>query len=120
MRTCKHCGIVFKVNLQKGKIYCSVKCQKAAGHKRWYAKFPKDCFAWLNPKWSPTPLEDRIWVKTGVESVKTYLQHRYRWLTTEEIALEINTNPSQVRHLLAHYGFYEGDKYYVEKTLHPL
>lgn len=94
---CKNCQKEFKERLHK--IYCSTKCQKAAFQKRWYLRFPKDSFQWHNQKWIPSAIEDRIWVATGFESIKSYIQRR-RFMTPKEMGMEINTSARVITNLI--------------------
>jgi len=107
---CKHCHSKFSPR-QFNQRYCSQRCQKLAFQKHKDESYPKDRFQWLNARWTPTAVEDRIWVKTGIENVRLYLEHRCRWMFPAEIALEIDTNPSEVRHLLSKFDLTYKNEY---------
>lgn len=71
-------------------------------------------FQWLNPRWMPTALEDRIWKYTGLEHKEIYFKSRYRWKLAYEMAKEIKTDAGEIRRLLSEYGFtYQYLRYFV-------
>ena len=117
---CLNCGakIIASKNKHNARLqkYCSPHCQKLAGQHRQDLRFKaiyNGGFQWLNSRWSPNPLRDRIWTSTGIENIKNYLHTRYRWMTPSEMAQEINTNSSQVRNLLTKYKLTHKNYYYV-------
>ena len=100
---CKYCGMNFEQKSNnshnaKRKKYCSSKCQKAAWNKKTY-RYEEGKFHWLNQKWIPSVIEDRIWVATGFESIKSYLSRR-RWSRPREMAIEINTSAKNIVNLI--------------------
>ena len=103
-KKCKFCGREFKQHKVYHQ-YCCEKCRCAAKRERIRSQYPKVGWQWLNPHWSPTPVEDKVWVRTGFESIEGYLSTRYRWLTPREIGEEIGVSNSQASHLLMRYGY---------------
>lgn len=92
-----------KTKLKYNQDYCSKKCQQAAYQKRWYASFRNGGFQWLNQKWMPTLLEDKVWIKTGFESLRAYLIRR-QWATYNEIAWEIGISYNFAKDLYRRYN----------------
>ena len=61
----------------------------------------ENIFKWHDSRWMPTKLEDKIWVISGCESVKEYLEKKILHNTPKEIALELDTAVINIHHLLA-------------------
>lgn len=111
IKKCPYCKQEFKTHYFFKK-YCSRACQKGAYQRRKDKSYPEGQFQWLNSRWSPTPLEDRIWARTGFESVGSYLNNRLHYLTPKEIAQEIDTNHSEIKTLCCKYKVKKWLRYY--------
>jgi hypothetical protein len=60
-------------------------------------------FEWDNPDWIPTRLQDKIWKKSGLESIKEYLNRMVKSYNLKEIASQLDMDSANVyRELKAH------------------
>ncbi len=98
---CPYCERLFTTENPQ-KRYCSAKCQKYAHQKRWYLSFKNGGFEWLNQKWMPTKIQDRVWAVTGFESVETYLERR-KWADYTYIAIELGITYNFAKELYRKY-----------------